>query len=112
MFRIDTKVTNIEKENKEILCFSREIPTDETCFCATAGTTGNMYHDDTKRNALSYFSIENLRSNNILSIDTGISATNKKFSICVKGESEIRGIIKALKFIIKVLEEELDHVDD
>ena len=74
MFRIDTKAINIEKENKEILCFSREIPTDETCFCATAGTTGNIYHDDTKRNVLSYFSIENLRSNNILSIISGFSS--------------------------------------
>ena len=52
------------------------------------------------------FSIRNLYHN---------FCTESKYNnteMIIRGESEIRGIIKALKFIIKVLEEELNHVDD
>lgn len=111
MFRVDTDIIN--KDDKEILYYTREVQTEEAVFIANVGTTGNKTYGDTKRNVLSYFSIENLYPDNgVLTINTTNATTKRNIDIFVKGESEIRGIIKVLKFIIKVLEEELNHVDD
>lgn len=104
MYRADIKI--VKKDNKEIKCYSREVSTNETTFVVKAGTTGNVHDNETGRNVLSYFSIENLYHN----FCTDSKCNNNE--MVIRGESEVRGIIKALKFIIKVLEEELDHVDD
>lgn len=104
MFHTDIKI--VKKDNKEIKCYSREVSTNETTFVVEAGTTGNKEQNETGRNVLSYFSIRNLYHN---------FCTESKYNnteMIIRGESEIRGIIKALKFIIKVLEEELNHIDD
>ncbi len=96
------------KDGTELTVFSREI-TDANILCVEAGTTGYK-GGDTGHGGRTFFRIEDLASTDIKVKALGEDG-EKGLAVMLGGDSELRTVIKALKFITKVLEEEAGGVD-
>jgi hypothetical protein len=87
-------------DGTEIKTFSRDI-INANILEVEAGTTGYM-GGDIGSGSRTYFRIKDLASP---SSDAG-------FEVVLGGDSELTTIIQALKFIVKVLDEESAHIQD
>ena len=96
-------------EGKEITTYTREI-ISANLLEVEAGTTGFM-GGDSGHGGRTYFRITDLGSTEIRVYPTGEKG-EKGFQVLLGGDCELDTIIKALKFITKVLEEESQEVDD
>lgn len=93
------------KDGTEMPVYSREID-DANILGVEAGTTGFM-GGDSGHGGRTFFRIANLGSTDIrvkLSGEDGCDG----FAVMLGGDSELRTMIKALKFITWVLEEEAE----
>ena len=96
-------------EGKEITTYTREI-ISANLLEVEAGTTGFM-GGDSGHGGRTYFRITDLGDTDISVYPTGEKG-EKGFQVLLGGDCELDTIIKALKFITKVLEEESQEVDD
>jgi hypothetical protein len=96
------------KDGTELTVFSREI-TDANILSVEAGTTGYK-GGDTGHGGRTYFRIEDLASTDIKVKALGEDG-DKGLAVMLGGDTELTTIIKALKFIVKVLEEEANDAD-
>lgn len=99
-------------DGTEIKTFSRDI-INANILEVEAGTTGYM-GGDSGSGSRTYFRIKDLASTDIRVsvIDNHGSSCDGGFEVVLGGDSELTTIIQALKFIVKVLEEESSHIQD
>lgn len=98
-------------DGSKVTTFTREVYS-ANCLQVEAGTTGYC-GGDSGHGARTYFRIEDIASTDIA---VNVIPPGRKgqggFEVALGGDCEIDTIIKALKFIVKVLEEESKPVND
>ena len=94
----------------EVDTFRREVVDGHACLEVEAGTTGYM-GGDTGHGGRTYFRIEDTGGTDIQIHPLGRYA-DEGFEVFLGGDCELETIIRALKFITKVLEEESKEVYD
>lgn len=109
MFAIEEK-RRVLKDGTKITTFSRDIYS-ANILEVEAGTTGYM-GGDTGHGGRTYF-----RINDAGSTDINVSSITDRykcsgFEVTLGGDCELETIIRALKFITKVLEDEANEVHD
>lgn len=98
------------KDGTEITTFSREVVSCNVLE-VEAGTTGYC-GGDTGHGGRTYFRIQDLASTDI-NIQSFITPCgNKEFEITLGGDTELETMIRALRFITKVLEDVSKEVYD
>lgn len=96
-------------DGTEITTYSRGI-TSASCLEVEAGTTGYM-GGDAGHGGRTYFRIEDAGGTDISVHPIGRYA-DEGFEVTLGGDSELETMIRALKFITKVLEDEAKEVFD
>ena len=111
MYEIKKDVRTLP-DGKEITTYSREI-IDANLFEVEAGTTGYM-GGDSGHGGRTYFRISDLGGTDIKvrPIDSYKGAGTGGFEVFLGGDRELVTIMDALKFILKVLDEESRGVQD
>ncbi len=108
MFEVEKNLVTLP-DGKKIRTYSREI-ISANLLEVEAGTTGFM-GGDTGHGGRTYFRITDLGSTDIAVYPAG-EYGEEGFEVILGGDCELDTIIKALKFITRVLEEESQGVDD
>ena len=100
---------NHKIDGKRIPTWTRDIY-DLNALEVEAGTNGYTGNDNEKEN-LTYFRIQDVGGT-----DMKVSALeengHKGVEVVFAGDGELTTAIRALKFIVKVLEDQVNHVDD
>ena len=111
MYEIKKDVRTLP-DGKEITTYSRVI-FGANMLEVEAGTTGYM-GGDSGHGGRTYFRIHDLASTDIETrlIDSCTDVGEDGFEVVLGGDSELSTIIDALKFILKVLDEESRGVQD
>lgn len=111
MYEIKRNVRTLP-DGKEITTYSRVI-LDSNMLEVEAGTTGCM-GGDSGHGGRTYFRIHDLASTDIevRLIDSYTDVGEDGFEVVLGGDSELCTIIDALKFILKVLDEESRGIQD
>lgn len=110
MFEVkeDSVVLN---DGTHLRTFTREI-TDANILEVEAGTTGYK-GGDSGHGGRTYFRIQDLASTDMrVKTVTDCFGHTDELEVVLGGDAELATIIKALKFITRVLEEESKEVDD
>lgn len=108
MFEIKKKQRKLP-DGTEITTYTRDVLSANELE-VEAGTTGYM-GGDSGHGGCTYFRIQDLSSTNIHVRTLGRLA-DEGFEVFLSGDCELETVIRALKFIIKVLEEESQEVFD
>ena len=110
MYEIKNKSV-VLNDGTHLRTFTREI-TDANILEVEAGTTGYK-GGDTGHGGRSYFRIKDLACTDMrVKTVTDCFGHTDELEVVLGGDTELSTIIKALKFITRVLEEESKEVDD
>lgn len=109
MFAIEEK-RRVLRDGTEISTYSREI-NNANVLEVEAGTTGFM-GGDSGHGCRTYFRIEDACSTDMKVNSYTNKYGNAGFEVTLGGDCELETVIRALKFITKVLEEESNDVHD